>query len=408
MDFYKPVRFLFGECVYSTDARGAVRLSNAFADEKIRFRLEKEEQGRVQIRLPLLAAERAEAVARGACAVLKPCAKRGLPFMFAGFLRRPGLIAGAFAALGLLFFSQLFVWRVNVEGNRTVQSGKITAALEKCGVGSGTFIPRVDPAEKANELLMLCKSISSAELTFNGSELTVAVLERTPAPEVVDRTGYYNVVAAYDGIITDIDAADGTPEAKAGDVVAAGQLLINSFMEGKYGTFCPVHARGRVMADVRKKFCITVPAEREIKDYTGNTCTKRELRVLGAGLPLYFSPGAPYEYFDCVYGVREPKLFGFVELPAVEYVATYMEYVPRKVTLSAAEAERTARAELELQLAQYDCVVKECEIKIYRDEKSGACILEADAVLNIDIAREIPLEINDYGAISERLPSARE
>ena len=408
MDFYKPVRFLFGECVYRTDRRGVARLSGVFAEEKIRFRLGGEEEDFVRISLPLLAAERAEALAKTAGAMFEPAEKRGLPYLFAGYMRRPGLIVGAFLALGLLFFSQLFVWRVDVEGNSGVTRGAVIVALEKCGVGAGTFIPRVDPAEKANELLMVCKSISSAELTFDGSVLTVSVLERTPAPEVVDRAGYYNVVAAYDGIITDIDAADGTPEVKAGDVALAGQLLINSFMQGKYGTFRPTHARGTVMADVRRKFCITVPLEREIKDYTGDTRVKREYRVLGQAISLYFSSEAPYEYFDCVYGRREPKLFGFVGLPAEEYVTTYFEYVPRRVRISEEEAEKIAQGELELQLAAYDCVVKECEVKVYADEEKGVCILEADAVLNIDIAREIPMKINDYGSISDKLPSARE
>gem|GEM_PF-442755 len=408
MDFYRPIRFLFGECIYRTDPRGVARLSGVFADEKIRFRLGKEEDGRIEISLPLLAAERAEALASDAGAAFFPCEKRGLPFLFAGYLRRPGLILGAFLVTGLLFFSQLFVWRVNVEGNSAVTADAIAEALEKCGVGVGTFIPQTDPAEKANELLIVCKSLSSAEITFNGSEMTVSVLERTEAPEVVDKTGFYNVVAACDGTITDIDAADGTPEAKAGETVVAGQLLINSFMESKYGAFRPTHARGRVMADVRKKFCITVPLEREIKDYTGRTRTKREYRILGRTLPLYFALDSPYEYFDCVYGRRKPKLLGFIDVPAEEYVTTYIEYVPRKVRIGAGEAERIARAELKLQLDACGCEVKECDVRVYGDKENGACILEADAVLNIDIAREIPMKINDYGSISDKLPNARE
>ena len=408
MDFYRPVRFLFGECVFSVPAQDLARLSGVFAEEKIRFRAGKEENGIVELRIPLLAAERAEALAAAADAAFEPKAKRGLPFLFAGYMRRPGLIAGAFAVLGLLFFSQLFVWRVNVEGNSSVSAAAVAAALEKCGVGVGSFIPRIDPAEKANELLMVCRAVSSAEITVNGSELTVSVLERTPAPEVIDRSGYYNVIAACDGIITDFDAADGTPEVNIGDTVAAGQLLINSFMEGKFGTFRPVHARGRVMADVRAHFEITVPVEREVKDFTGRTQTKREYRLIGAKIPLYFSQDSPYEYFECVNGRREPKLLGFIDLPLTEYITTYLEYRPRKVTLPYEEAEKLARAELNAAVSEYDCVVKECAVTVFYDKEKGACLLKADAVLNMDIAREIPLKINDYGSISERLPSARE
>jgi hypothetical protein len=47
------------------------------------------------------------------------------------------------------------------------------------------------------------------------------------------------------------------------------------------------------------------------------------------------------------------------------------------------------------------------EHSFYEDKEKGVCLLEANAVVKCDIAKEIPFSI-DYYNISERLPNAKE
>ena len=410
MDLYRPVRFLFGECVYCADGREFARTVNAFSAAGVRFRAAKpDEAGSVEISVPMLFAERAEATAKKNGTELALKRKSGLPFLFAGYMRRAGLLLGGFLVMAALFVSQLFVWRIEIEGGGSVQDAKILKALAGCGVEVGTFIPEIEPQEKANELLMLCRDISSAAITVKGTYLKISVLERAKAPEIVDRTGVWNVVASRDGIITDIDAFDGSPEVKPGDAVTGGQLLINAFSQSSYGTYRPVHARGSVFADVNERFETEIPLKQTRKRFTGRTKAKEKIEAFGAKWNLFFDEEPPFEYFDAVIGGGEIKLLGFIKTPFRTDRITYLEYIPEETVLPFSQAESIARAELDGFLAQFDCVVKECEISVENDEKNGVCRLKAEAVLNMDIALEKEIKINDYSkSSSARLPNARE
>lgn len=410
MDFYRPIHYLFGECRFCVPKRDFARLANIFAVESLSFRAERDSgDDDIFFRTALMESERASELAGSAGIEITLLEKKGLPFKFIGYKKRFGLIIGLFLGLALLFSSQLFVWKITVDGNEEVPDGIILASLADCGVDVGRFIPRIDPLVSANELLLSCDGISSAAITIKGTHLTVSVLERAHPPAITDTAGYYNIVATRDGVIVDVDAADGTPEVSEGDAVYEGQLLINSFIEGQYGSFRPTHARGTVLAEVKEHFEAEVPFERYGKSYTGGVESKKVYRVLGREIPAYFSEDAPYDYFDVIDSEKNVTLFGFIELPIKVSSMTYYEYEPELTLLSSAEAETIAREELDGYLAEFDCEVAECRVDISFDEEKGVCLLKADALLIMDIAKEIPLKINDYGTnISEILPSARE
>lgn len=412
MDFYRPIRFIFGECVYVSPRRDFARLANLFAAESIPFRASPADgEGNVEFRVSLLSAERAEDIAARAGADAKPLARRGLPFKAISCLKRFGLVAGSFAAVAICVISQLFVWKIEVSGNATVSAREIIDHLENCGVSVGGFIPKIDTLRSANELLMDFEPISSAAITVRGNRVLVSVLERKNPPGIIDTSGYYNVVAARDGTVIDVDAYDGTPEISAGDTVYEGQLLINSFIAGKYGTFLPTHARGKVIALVQEHFEITVPFKQMVKVYTGNKSVKKTYVLLGKEIPAFFSENSPYEYFDTVTAEYDLELFGAVELPARVSTVTYIEYVPKETVIPKSEAEAIARGELDGWLASLDREIAECGAEVTFDEKNGACFLKADAAVITDICLEVPLTINDYGVQpnrSARLPNARE
>ena len=408
MNFQRPVDLIFGECVFRAGSPDFPLLAEPFKNEKIVFDARPSKGGEeVFMRLRLVDSERAAALAEKNGIVFTLVKARGLPVLFSGYLKRYGLIAGVLAGLAVMVVSQLFVWSISIAGNDKVPKSEILSALGQCGVKVGAFIPPIDSYEKANEFLMICRDISSCTVSIDGNRMTVTVLERAPVPEIADTKGYYNVVASRDGVIVDIDAADGTPEVKEGDTVVEGQLLINSFIAGNNGTFRPTHARGRVLAEVREKYEITVPLERSFKRFTGNSSSKRRMILLGTEFDLCFNDSSPYEYFDTVVSEKDIKLFGTVELPAESVTVTYYEYVPEKELISFAAAESIAREELANALAEAGGEISGCEVETVFDEEKGACVLTADAALIVEIGVEREYTLNGY-RISERLPSARE
>ncbi len=344
----------------------------------------------------LFSAEAVLRLAKESGVVLELHEKSGLPFIFSRYRKRYGMLIGMTLFMLIIFFSQLFVWKIEISGNLSLTDREIESALDEIGIRVGSFIPDIDRLGKANELLLTCRELSSAAITVNGTHISVSVLERKEIPEIVSQSGFYNVVSDYDGVILDIDAADGTPEVREGDTVFKGELLINSFIEGRNGSFTPTHARGIVYAAVEEKITIEIPMKRLTKVYTGNRTVRQVCRVLGKELPSLRGLECDYEYFDAVATERDIKLFGFIELPIRIYRVTYDEYTPLYSDIDKEEATLFARDALDDRLAELDCEILGCKSEIYFDDKKGVCLLKADATVKRNIAREIPFEIIKY------------
>lgn len=406
MSLYRPFHFVFGEYVFQTDTKNFPGLANLLAAEKINFWGTKQREDKVNFRSSIFSAEEITNLSRKRNIPLTITRKNGIPFLFSRYRRRYGLILGLALGLFLLFFSQLFVWKIEISGNREMTVPEIELALSECGISVGSFIPAIDVGEKANELLINCRSLSSAAISINGTHLTVSVLERTVMPDIIDTAGFYNVVASRDGVILDIDAADGTPMVAHGETVAKGQLLINSFIEGENGTFRPTHARGIVYAAVYEEFKTEIPLERVKKQYTGAVETKRAISVLGWEAPFVSDLESDYEYFDALSAEKTIKLFGFIELPVKETKVIYSEYTPATEIIDSETAYLLAQSQLDDHLDDLDLEVLECVTEFYEDKEKGVWVLTANALLRQNIAKEVVLDMDQN--ISDKLPKPRE
>lgn len=408
MSFYKLIHFFFGEYVFETDAAGFVRLSSEAAKKRLHLWGEELTENGIRFRASVFAAEDIALLAKELGVTAKLISRKGVPFFFSRYRKRFGLIVGLFIGMFLMLYSQLFVWKVSVSGNSEVTTREIENALTECGVAVGSYIPDINVERDANLLLLNCRGLSSAAININGTHITVVVLERTRTPLIDDSSGYYNVVAGRDGVILNIDAVDGTPEVSEGDTVYAGELLINSFIEGNYGTFRPTHARGIVYAAVRESFSAEIPLKRISKYYTGNTESKKTFRLLGWEIPSFFREETKFEYFDALATEKDIKLFGFIDLPLRLRKVVYSEFVPTEQIIGADTAERFAFEELDAFLAELDCEVLSLETEVVCEEKNGFCLLKAEAVLKMNIAKEVAFDIKSNQTIFERLPIARE
>jgi len=406
LNFYKLIHIIFGEYIFETDATLFPRFANLLSQNKLNVWGSKYKDGKVVFKSSIFTADRVAETAKDAHVPIKIIERKGFPFLFSRYRRRYGLIAGFAFGFFLLFYSQLFVWKIDINGNKSIPALRIEQALEECGLGVGTFIPALDTNYAENTLLLNYRDISSAAISVKGTHIIVSVLERIHLPDIVDTGGYYNVVASEDGIILDIDAADGTPEVREGDVVYKGELLINSFIKGNNDTYRPTHARGIVYAAVNRKFETEIPLERVSKAYTGRTNSKTKYKILGWSVPDLFGDEADYEYFNAISARQHIKLFGFIDLPIEKYSITYTEYKLKTEIITPETAEKFANAELKDYLKSLNAEVLECESQFYHDEENGICKLTANAVVKLNIATEVEFNLNQ--SISERLDKASE
>lgn len=406
MSLYDIVHFFFGKYVYSLPQKEFPRFANLLSKKKINFWGVNYIDGCVEFSSSVFVAEEILNFSKQLYIPLEIIHKKGLPFKLLLYRKRYGIICGAFVGLFLLFFSQLFIWKIEISGNQKISSAQIESVLSECGIEVGNFIPKIDVGNSENRFLMNCRDISSVAIGINGNHLTVSVLERTYLPDIIDKTGYYNVVSEYDGVILDIDAAQGTPEVSEGDVVYKGQLLINSFMESANGSFRPTHASGVVYAAVNQHFETEIPFLRTGKSYTGNVETKYFYEILGWEISSFFGIGTDYEYFDVVSSQRIIRLFGFIELPVKQYRITYSEYVKKEEIIDSDKAKELAYLEFEDYINSLGLEVLEYKTDYLTDDKKGTCKLVADAVVVRNIAKEVEIQLDQ--SILDKLPNADE
>lgn len=407
MRLYDVLHRIFGEYIFKTDVKSFSRFSGLMAQKHFNFWGSKVDDGWVVFHASVFNAEAISELARESSVPLEMCSCKGLPFVFSRYRARYGMFVGLVIALFLMLYSQLFVWKITVSGNVDMTKGEVLSALSDCGIAVGSYIPDIDVSGDANLVLMSCRDLSSVAISINGTHLNVSVLERKHIPEIIDESGFYNVIAERDGVILDIDAAEGAPEVREGDAVFKGELLINSFIEGTNGSYRPTHARGIVYAAVKDSFVSEIPLARPTKIYTGNTESICIYNILGWEVPTFSGGESSYEYFDAITSERIIKLFGFIELPIKELRITYSEYVIETVEIDAHTAELIANESLADHFAELDLEVLDCTTEFYEDKEKGICVLKADAVLKQNIAKEVPFELINY-KISERFPIARE
>lgn len=318
--------------------------------------------------------------------------KRGLPFLMTRYRKRPGLLLGLLLGLGLLFVSELFVWKVSVNGNTLLSDKEVTEALERYGIGVGSYIPDIPVLRAQNEIPIRYRELSSVAINVKGTHIEVELLERTHAPEIEDNTGYCDVVASEDGIIVSVEAADGTVRVRPGDVVRKGQILIGSFMAYENNQFRMSHARGKVVARTYGSFAVSVPLEKTVRHYTGKTERKTSFCVLGKELDLFLSEESPFERFRAEVTEEPFLLFGFAETPVVKTSVLYREYTEKTVLLTEEQAKAEAEAAFGAWLGRQTDPVADYDAEGKYDQIQNAYILNVSVVYEKEIGTDSPVE----------------
>ena len=156
---------------------------------------------------------------------------KGTPFFLGRIRRRYGLWVTLGVCTAALFMGSFFIWDFEIEGNETVSQQEILRALDKFGVGFGTYGFSVDSSQLRNDVLLEIPELSYIAVNVRGCRAYVQVRERVPAPEIVSKREPGNTVAAKDALVTAVQPWDGEKMVLPGTTVKEGQLLISGVMQ---------------------------------------------------------------------------------------------------------------------------------------------------------------------------------
>ena len=278
---------------------------------------------------------------------------KGTPFFLGRIRRRYGLWVTLGVCTAALFMGSFFIWDFEIEGNETVSQQDILRALDKFGVGFGTYGFSVDSSQLRNDILLEIPELSYIAVNVRGCRAYVQVRERVPAPEIVSKREPGNTVAAKDALVTAVQPWDGEKMVLPGTTVKEGQLLISGVMQDHVSGVRYLRGMGKVYGRTWYHLQCKVPLTVQEKAYTGTEKVRRAVLVGKKRWNFYFGSSILGDTCDKIISWNKWELPGGVALPVTGVTETlrFFELVERQ--RSEQEALALAEEVLDARLAGY-------------------------------------------------------
>lgn len=275
---------------------------------------------------------------------LKVKKRSGFPFTSNRYRHRWGIPIGAVLYIAVIYICSLFVWSVDVINDTSVEDGVILQAAYNSGVKPGMLCSKIECTKSEIEIMEKIPSLSWVSVNTGSTRIKIVVNERITAPEFVGIDEVCNLKALKDGQIVSLDVREGQSLVKAGDTVAAGDLLVSGVIDSLEGRVRTVHAYGTVMANTVTTVSDTVELKDTLRKQTGNKETLKRLVLFGKAIKLYFKDEPKYEN-DCSTTIQYINLFG-ARLPIGIETREFTEIEHTEYEYTADMAEEIAKTRL--------------------------------------------------------------
>lgn len=275
--------------------------------------------------------------------------KKGLPFLFQRYKKRKVFIVFLIMLLILVVLSSNFVWNVDIQVEDGKEIENIREDLKEVGLDIGKLKSNINTKNIINEIRLKRNDIAWMGIELKGTNAIVKLVKSDEKPEIIDESEYCSIVSDKAGIITKINAQEGTANVKVGDTVNVGDTLISGWMEGKYTGIRYVHAKGEIEAKVwytkNKKISYNTTEREE----TGEIENKYQIKFNNFKINLS-KKLSKFEIYDTIETENKIKLFSNFYLPISIIKITNKEVKEVQKTYEIEEAKNIGIQELEEEL----------------------------------------------------------
>lgn len=159
--------------------------------------------------------------------------------------KRAGVLIGLAFAGFVIAVATSKIWRIEINvsgaGSEAIKQ-EVEQILKENGVEVGSTLS-ISYGELQNKLLSRIEESSAVLVKQNGTELLIDISLRVEKSEMEQS----DIVAMFDGLITDIDHTSGILTVNIGEGVTKGQVLIASGFVGDYFAEAKGEVRARVL-----------------------------------------------------------------------------------------------------------------------------------------------------------------
>ncbi|MBO5005038.1 MAG: sporulation protein YqfD [Clostridia bacterium] len=264
--------------------------------------------------------------------------KCGLPFIFNKYRKRKIFVGALAIIICTVIYLSNFIWNIEIEGADRIDSCELMQTLNNEGLTIGKLKSKVDLKSIINKIRLERQDIAWIGIDLKGTNAIVKVVPSDSKPEIIKEDEYCNIISDKEACIIKVNAQNGTPLVKEGDIVKPGTPIIAGWMEGKYTGTRYVHAEGKVEAKVWYTNKTRVYFKQNIKARTGNEEKKYTININNFEINLY-KKLSNFENYDTIKEQKKLKLFSNLYLPAGLTISNNYEIVNNDITYNQEEAK---------------------------------------------------------------------
>lgn len=243
--------------------------------------------------------------------------RHGPAFFFYRHKRRWWFLLGMTVFAGMIYILSLFVWQIDIDGNRKYTDALILQALAQMNVKTGCRKSEIDLPEIEEELRIMYNEITWVSASIAGTKLQIELREgdlKISGSSGGGQTGNVkrvenrennpktqngesetdlpaNLVADEDAIITNLVVRRGTVAVRYGDEVKKGDVLIEGkvYIYNEDETLKKVDyltAEGDVFGKYQELYEKHYQRKHEVRSYTGKNYRELGVAIVGKSFCL--------------------------------------------------------------------------------------------------------------------------
>jgi len=334
--------------------------------------------------------DRAQELAANAGVLLSVSRYRGAVQFLRRFRKRAYLLLIPMVLfLGILLLSSQ-IWELQVSGGESLTRAQVLMALEECGVYpgvSGLFLKNI---RIRGQMLQLLPELKWCTVQVHGSRAVVQIRERTAPPQMEDAAVKQEVIAEKTGLITFVSVLQGRPVVKKGDMVMAGQLLIEGNLTDLQQGTRQVHAFGEVWARTWYEKTLQMPLNCMEKLNIGEEKKLYAWKICDLRLNFYGNSGISQGNCDKMEREIRSEIFGRA-LPLSLIVIRQQEYSLTPTVISETEGKLLLETRLRDWLRENTDDAEVTSLRFDSKVNDGILSVTMEAECLEQIGMEVPL-----------------
>ena len=140
--------------------------------------------------------------------------KKGIPFIFNKYKKRKIFLIMFLSVILFMYILSNFIWNIELEGIENINTDGMYKTLEENGLKIGSKKQGINTKDIVNSIRLQREDIAWIGIDIKGTNAKVQIVEATKKPEIIKEEEYCNIIADKKGVITKINALNGTAMVK--------------------------------------------------------------------------------------------------------------------------------------------------------------------------------------------------